>query len=235
VFVLIPMAGRGSRFAEKGYDLPKPLIDVNGRPMVERVIDNLGIDGPHIFIVRSEHKSQLAPVLSRVRPGCVVIGIDQVTQGAACTCLLARELINNDEQLLVANCDQIMDWDPRQFADFVKEDLDGSILTFTSQSPNNSYAKLNRHGYVTRVAEKEVISEVATCGVYHFSKGRYLVESCEKMIAAGRRCRGEFYLCPCYNEMIEDGLIVKTYPVKAHHPIGTPEELEKYLGHLQVH
>ena len=228
--ILIPMAGNGKRFAEKGYSLPKPLIDVQGRPMVERVIENIGLDGHYIFVIQNKHYEQLTPVLKTTKPDCTVITIDHVTEGAACTCLLAKEHINNDEHLVIANCDQIMDWDSQYFEDLIKSDwLDACILTFTSQCQNNSYARVNRLGIVTRVAEKQVISNIATCGVYHWSKGRYMVDSCEKMIAANKRWNNEFYLCPSYNEMIEDGLVVTTCQVKAHHPIGTPEELERYL------
>jgi len=198
--------------------------------MVERVIENIGLDGKYVFVVQARHRDQLEPVLRRVKPDCEIIAVEGVTEGAACTCLLAKEYINNNDHLLVANCDQIMDWRPQEFLEFVADpNVDACILTFRSKSTNNSYAKINRLGIVTRVAEKKVISDIATCGVYHWSKGRYMVESCEKMIAADKRWNNEFYLCPSYNEMIEDGYIVRTLPVRAHYPIGTPEELERYL------
>lgn len=228
--VLIPMAGRGSRFADTGrYSLPKPLIDVEGKPMVLAVIDNLGMENAkYIFLILKDHEEIVRPVLSAV--GEIVV-VDSVTEGAACTCLLAKELINNDEPLLVANCDQIMDWSPSDFMVHVKGyDVDGCMITFDSDSPKNSYAKVNRHGYVTRVAEKEVISNLATTGVYYWSKGKFMVESCEKMIAKNIRTNNEFYLCPSYNEMIEDGLIVRTWHIQKHWPIGTPEDLETYLA-----
>lgn len=228
------MAGRGQRFAETGrYAVPKPLIDVGGRPMVARVLDNLDLPGRHIFIVRADSADTLAPLLNACRPGCTIIPVDRVTEGAACTCLLAKEYVNDDDHLVVANCDQLLDWDRELFLRSLSGDVDGYILTFESDSPKNSYAKVNRHGYVTRVAEKEVISNLATCGVYHWAKGRYMVESCERMIAKGSRCRGEFYLCPSYNEMIEGGLIVKTLPVRHNYSIGTPEDLEAYLARPQ--
>lgn len=230
--ILIPMAGRGQRFAETGhYNVPKPLIEVQGTPMIVKVLDNIGIKGNYIFLILKEFTELLSPLLNKRCSNCIIIEIDKVTEGAACTCLLAKEYINNDEQLLVANCDQIMDWDRESFLLKVyTEDVDGYILTYNSNSPKNSFAKINRHGYITRVAEKQVISDLASCGVYHWSKGRYMVNSCEKMIAKNIRCNNEFYLCPSYNEMIEDGMIVKTLPVKHHYPIGTPEDLEAYLN-----
>jgi dTDP-glucose pyrophosphorylase len=229
--ILIPMAGRGSRFSEKGYQLPKPLIDVNGKSMIERVIENIGLEGRHIFIILKEHAELLMPVLQRCAPNCVTIEIDTVTQGAACTCLLAEEYINNDEHLLIANCDQLMEWDREDFLSKIKEDVDGYILTFTSDEKKHSYAKLNRHGCIIKVAEKEVISDIATVGVYHWAKGRYMVDSCKNMIEKNIRTNSEFYLCPSYNQMIEEGYILKTLHIGRHHPIGTPEDLEQYLDY----
>jgi dTDP-glucose pyrophosphorylase len=230
--ILIPMAGRGSRFAETGkYTLPKPLIDVAGRPMIVRVLENIGIDGKYIFIIRKDMEDQLVPVFKEHCNNYEIINVSEITQGAACTCLLAEQYINNEEHLLVANCDQLMKWDILDFVDKINStDVDAYIFTFISNSPNNSYAKINRHGYVTRVAEKVVISNIATTGVYHWCKGKYMVESCKKMIEKNIRYNNEFYLCPSYNEMIEDGLIVKTIPVEKHFPLGTPEELEFYIN-----
>ena len=231
--VLIPMAGRGERFAKSGkYTLPKPLIDVDGKPMVARVIQNLGMaDSTYIFLILNEYRDALRSVISQCVEKYVLLGVDQVTQGAACTCLIAKGYINTEEPLLVANCDQIMDWKPEVFREYIeKVDMDGCIITFTSNSPKNSFAKVNRLNIVTRVAEKEVISDVATTGVYYWSEGRLMVESCMKMIAKNTRVNNEFYLCPSYNEMIEDGYIIRTLHVQKHWPIGTPEDLEAYLA-----
>lgn len=228
--ILIPMAGLGHRFAATGkFNVPKPLIDVQGMPMIGRVIENIGLDGHYIFIIRQEHSSMLTPVLKSFCE-CTILELDHITEGAACTCLYAKEHVNNNDHLVIANCDQIMVWDREYFeAAIAVTDVDGYIFTFTSDSPKNSYAKVNRHGYVTRVAEKQVISNIATTGVYHWAKGKYMVDACEKMIDKGLRYNNEYYLCPCYNEMIDDGLIVKTIPTTQHYPIGTPEDLETYL------
>lgn len=222
--ILIPMAGRGQRFV--GYtSTPKPLIDVHGQPMILKVLENIGIRGRYIFLVLKEHFEAVKSILS----GDIIV-VDKVTDGAACTCLLAKNLINTQEPLLIANCDQIMEWNVWDWLGFIdSEDMDGCIFTYTSNSPKNSFAKVNRLGLVTRVAEKQVISNIATCGVYYWAKGEYMVNSCEKMIAKNLRCNNEFYLCPSYNEMIEDGLLVKTWQIDKHWPIGTPEDLEIYL------
>ena len=227
--VLIPMAGRGQRFASEGFKLPKPLIDVAGKPMIVRVMDNLSLDAQYIFIIRKEHNDLLTPVLLKEKPDAKIICIDEVTEGAACTCLLAKEIINNNDHLLIANCDQIMDWNKNDFLTALKEDVDGYIFTFTSDAKNNSYLKLNHFGMVTLAVEKQVISDIATTGVYHWTKGKYMVESCEKMISKNLRCNNEFYLCPSYNEMISDGKLIRTIHVNAHYPIGVPEDLERYL------
>ena len=228
--IIIPMAEKGSRFSEAGYKNPKPLIDVNGKPMIARVIENLGMqDANHIFLILQEHEEILRPILEENCNNPTLVIVDTVTEGAACTALLAKEHIDNGYPLLMANCDQIMDWDREDFLYKTEFDIDGIIFTFRSDDLGNSYAKVNRHGYVTKVAEKELISNIATCGVYYWSQGRHFVKSAEQMIEKDIRINGEFYVCPTYNEMIENGLIINIHWVRNHHPIGTPDQLKEYL------
>ena len=172
--VLIPMAGRGSRFAKKGFTFPSSLIEVNEKPMIEVVVDNINIEANHIFIVQKEHyeKYNLEETLNRVYENCTIVQIDGVTDGAACTTLLAREFIDNDEPLLIANSDQFVEWDSNEFMySMVGDTTDGGILTFPSKHPKWSYAKLDEDGYVTRVEEKKPISDKATVGIYYWTKG----------------------------------------------------------------
>ena len=229
--VLIPMAGEGRRFKEAGFALPKPLIDVDGKPMIERVLDNLGMKGKYVFVVLQKHIEQVMPLLMKtVQPR--VYTLHKVTEGAACTCLEAGGCyLNRNEPLLVANCDQIMEWDQQDFRNHVEESKDdGCILTFQSDSPKNSYVELDKDDKVSRVVEKEVISNIATTGIYWWRKAGYMLDSCRKMINAGKRVNGEFYLAPSYNEMIAEGKRIGIYPVQRHWPIGTPEDLEEYLS-----
>lgn len=228
--VLIPMAGSGQRFVNQGYTRIKPLIDVDGEYMITRVLDNLdALDGQYIFVVRDEHAGELTPVLKGLRSDCHILSVSKPTEGQASTCLIARELIDFPEALIVTNCDQIMEWDAREFAQELRfGNVDGLIATYYSTHPNNSYVIVNRHGYVTVAVEKQVISEFATTGLYGWRCGRDMVRACEQMIASNDRCNGEFYVCPSYNYLVAEGLVVKTQPVRKHYPIGTPEDLAAY-------
>ena len=183
--VLIPMAGAGSRFEKAGYTFPKPLIDVQGKPMIQVVVDNINVDARHIFIVQKSHyeKYNLENTLKAIVKNCEIIQVDGVTEGAACTTLLAKELINNDEPLLMANSDQFVEWDSNKFMySMIGDTIDAGILTFESTHPKWSYAKLNESGFVSEVAEKNPISNLATVGIYYWNKGSDYVKYAEKMI-----------------------------------------------------
>ena len=229
--ILIPMAGAGSRFQEKGYNLPKPLIDVKGKPMIQHVVENIGLDGKYIFIVQKEHyeKYSLKYILKLIKPDCEIIITDGLTEGAACTTLLAKDLINNDNPLLIANSDQWVDWSSSHFYDYVnRRGCDGAILSFLSESPKHSYSKVE-DGYITEVAEKKVISNQATVGIYYWKKGSEYVECANSMIEKDIRHNNEFYVCPVYNQLIEKGGMVLPYAIPQMLGMGTPEELEKFL------
>ena len=231
--VLIPMAGAGSRFSKIGYTFPKPLIEVKGKPMIQVAVENLNIDAQHIYIVRKEHydKYHLKTLLNLITPGCEIVQVDELTDGAACTTLLAKKFIDNDQPLLIANSDQFIEWDSNEFMYSVTSDfIDGGILTFRSTHPKWSFAKLDNDGYVERVAEKEPISDIATVGVYYWTKGSDYVKYTEQMIAKNTRVNGEFYVAPVYNEAIQDGKKIKTFDVKKMWGIGTPEDLSIFLN-----
>ena len=165
--ILIPMAGEGSRFAKEGYTLPKPLIDVDSKPMIQRVVENLDFDATYIFLVRKEHlvKYQgLRLTLERITNGkCEIVEVDSLTEGAACTALLAKDYINNDDDLLIANSDQIIEYSPENFQ-YIKNfsSVDGIVFCFNAIHPKWSFVKTNSRGVVTEVAEKNPISDIAT-------------------------------------------------------------------------
>lgn len=229
--VLIPMAGAGSRFASAGYSFPKPLISVknlNDKPMIQVIVENLNIQAEYIFIVRKEHseKYNLKQMLSVIAPNCKIVEVDHLTEGAACTTLLAKEFINNDEPLLIANSDQFVEWDSNEFMYSMQGDkIDGGILTFNNTHPKWSYVRLDDNGFVTEVKEKEVISNEATVGIYYWSKGSDYVKYAEQMIAKNVRVNNEFYVCPVYNEAIQDGKQVKIFHIDKMWGLGTPEDL----------
>jgi len=230
--VLIPMAGAGSRFQKAGYTFPKPLIEVRGKPMIQLVVDNLNIDAKHIFVVQKEHyeKYNLRHLLGLISPGCEVVQVDGMTEGAACTTLLAKKFINNNEPLVYANSDQFLDWDSNEFMYSMEADeIDGGMLTFTATHPKWSFAKLNADGFVSEVAEKKPISNIATTGIYYWRKGSDYVKYAEDMIKDNLRVNNEFYVCPVFNQAIEDGKKIKTFHMEqGMWGIGTPEDLDYF-------
>ena len=230
--VLIPMAGAGSRFEKAGYTFPKPLIDVRGKPMIQWVVDNLNVEAKYIFIVQQSHfkKYNLKETLSNFCPNNEIIQIDGITEGAACTTLLAKQYIDKDEPLIIANSDQFVEWDSDEFIYSCNAgDLDANILTFNSTHPKWSYAKLNDLGFVTEVAEKKPISDLATVGIYYWRKGSDYVKYAEQMIDKNIRVNSEFYVCPVFNEAIQDNKKVRTYNIDKMWGLGTPEDLEYFL------
>lgn len=232
--VIVPMAGAGSRFVIAGYDKPKPMVDVLGAPMIQRVVESVGLqDHPHTFIVQRQHLldcPSLEELLISLAEDVSIVQIDGLTEGAAETCLACSHLINEDVPVLIVNSDQIMEWDALDFVEHVSGEMDGCIVTFHSDNPAYSYAALDEAGRVTWTAEKEVISEWATVGLYYWSKGRDFVRAARDMIDKDIRFKNEYYVCPVYNENIGWGQEITTYSRGRFHLVGTPEELNIYLN-----
>lgn len=232
--VLIPMAGAGSRFEQAGYTFPKPLIDVNGEPMIKVVSENLNLKANFIYIVQKKHREKynLDTLLNLITPNCKIVEVDELTEGAACTTLLAKEFINNDQPLIMANSDQFIEWDSNEFMYKMNEtNADGGIVTFTSTHPKWSFAKIDENGFVTEVAEKKPISDIATVGVYYWKRGSDYVKYAEQMISKNVRVNNEFYVCPVFNEAIGDNKKIRVFNIKKMWGIGTPEDLNYYLEH----
>jgi hypothetical protein len=240
--IVIPMAGQGSRFVNAGYEKPKPFIDVNGLPMIELVIKNLSIpNARYILIARNTHLIAEPLIVQNLQKNYNVtfIGIDKLTEGTACTILFASSLINNNIPLLIANSDQLIDYDINNFInDANQRKLDGSILCFEepNKDPKWSYAKLDINNFVVKVKEKEPISINATVGIYYFSQGNNFIDNAIDMIINNDRVNNEFYTCPIYNYLINAGCkigIFKIDKIKMH-GIGTPDDLNVYLNLLKV-
>ena len=230
--VLIPMAGAGSRFQQAGYSFPKPLIDVKGKPMIQVVVENLNIDANYIFIVQKEHREKynLDTLLNLIAPECKIVEVDGLTEGAACTALLAKEFINNDAPLFFANSDQFVEWDSTEFMYKMNEtDADGGIVSFKATHPKWSFAKVNREGLVTEVAEKNPISDIATVGYYYWKHGSDFVKYAERMVKENIRVNNEFYVCPVFNQAIEESKKIRTFNIEKMWGLGTPEDLNYYL------
>jgi len=232
--ILIPMAGEGSRFTQEGYTFPKPLIDVNGKPMIQTVVENLDFDADYIFLVRKKHLDEykgLSNTLDRITNGkSTVVPVDGLTEGAACTALLAKEFIDNDDDLLIANSDQFIEYEIENFK-LLKNmiSVDGIVYTFNAVHPKWSFVRVNSRGIINEVAEKNPISNIATCGIYWYRKGSDFVKYAEQMIEKDIRVNNEFYIAPVYNELIEDGKTLIPFFVHEMWGIGTPEDLRGFL------
>ena len=236
--IVIPMGGEGRRFAEAGYTFPKPLIEIDRRPMIELVVDNLRPAEPHrfVFVCRKDHMDQyaLADVLEQVTPGCRVITMGGPTGGALCSVLLGLQADDGPEELIVANADQIIEFSIQQFLnDARSRQSDGSIITFPSTHPKWSYVRLE-DGLVVAAAEKRPISAHATAGLYYFSKVSDFAAAAESMLLKNAALRSEFFVCPVYNEYVLRGKKVTVFPVprEAMHSLGTPEDVERYAARV---
>jgi NDP-sugar pyrophosphorylase family protein len=232
--ILIPMAGEGSRFAKEGFTFPKPLIDVRGKPMIQKVVENLDFVSEYIFLVRKKHIQEytgLVDTLERITNGSYkIVEVDSLTEGAACTALLAKEHINNDEDLLIANSDQFIEYQRQNFIS-LKEmtNVDAIVWTFNAVHPKWSFVKTNARGYITEVAEKRPISDIATCGIYWYRRGSDFVKYAEQMIEKDIRVNNEFYIAPVYNELIQDKKSLIPFYVHKMWGLGTPEDLRNFL------
>lgn len=233
--IVVPMAGKGSRFLEQGYTDSKPFIDVDGKPMIQRVIENLNFEFDEnykvIILCQKEdferYNFELFPQIFG-HTNIEVIQIDGITEGAACTLLLAKEFIDNDSPMLSFNTDQMIDYDVQATFNKMRA-VDGGIPCFWGDSEDWSYAKTDSEGRVTEVAEKKVISNDATAGYYYWSKGSDFVKYAEEMINANDRVKNEFYVAPVYNYAVKDGKNICITQVDKVYELGTPEYLERYL------
>lgn len=238
--IVIPMAGRGSRFVNAGYRLPKPLIEIKGKPMIQIVVENLRPTRDHrfIFLCLIDHLREydLMTRLQGMAPGSVVVEVSTVTEGAACTVLLARDYIDNEQPLMIANSDQYVEIDMEDYLNAQsRANADGLIMTMKADDPKWSFVGFDRDGRIDRVVEKEVISNEATVGIYNYAEGRAFVEAADRMIAKNIRVNNEFYVAPVYNEMIEAGKKIIHYDIgtvgKGMYGLGTPADLDEFLKH----
>ena len=236
--IVIPMAGRGSRFSKEGYKTPKPLLPIHGRPMTEVVINNLRPSSEHKFhfLILREHAEQyqIDQHLKTWAPGCEIIFVEQVTEGAACTVLLARDHVDNDNPMMIANCDQYVDVDMDSYLSAL-EGHDGLIMTMWADDPKWSFVRFDEGGKVVEVVEKKVVSNEATVGIYNFARGSDFVRSADRMIEKDLRVNGEFYVAPAYNEMIGDGARLTCSNIgkvgDGMYGIGVPVDFEAFVKH----
>lgn len=233
--LILPMAGNGQRFFDAGYDLPKPLIDIKGKPMFARVIENLWVNNAQLTcIVRQDHVNDYEidkRILEHYSDANIII-IPGTTEGAACTVRLAANTLGG-EPMIVANCDQLMRWDPKEFYEKIDTNLypGGLIPVFTPNhnEPKHSYCEVDKYGNLLQLKEKEIISDIATVGVYYFGDECKWIKAHEKQMAANDRTNNEFYLAPTYNYLEEN---VGIHRIDEMIGMGTPEELNEFKNSI---
>jgi dTDP-glucose pyrophosphorylase len=237
--VVIPAAGAGSRFRTAGWRRPKPFIDVNGRSMIERVVENVTPPGAKtVALIRKDQLQGQDAIVSRLAlAGVGIVPVERLTEGTICTVMLARREFAENDSVLIANSDQLVDFSVTDFIDdCFHRDLDGSIMVFRDvhRDPKWSFAKKNDLGLVSEVAEKKPISDLATVGLYLFRRARQMIDATIDMIAHNDRVNGEFYTCPVYNYMISAGARIGVYEIQpdAMHGLGIPVDLESYLARV---
>lgn len=236
--IVIPMAGKGSRFSNAGYSRPKPLIEIHSKPMIELVINNLRPATPYrfIFLCLQEHINRygIDKHLQAIEPTCTVVPVESVTEGAACTVLLAEKHIDNAAPLMIANSDQWIDFNVDEYLAYMQqENLGGLIMTMKASDPKWSFARIDPKNLVTEVVEKQVISDEATTGIYNFAHGTDFVSAAKSMIRKNLRVNGEFYVAPVYNELVAQGMKIGIFNIgtidDGMYGLGIPEDLERFL------
>ena len=239
---LIPMAGAGQRFVDAGYLVPKPLIDIGGLPMIVQAARSLPEPDLWIFVCRSEHiaAAKIDETLARWFPGCEVVTVDQLTEGQACTCLLARHLLRDDDILTIGACDNAMTWPKGAFeAGFLRGEADFAVWTFRDnpavlQDPRMyGWVKVDADGRVTGVSVKVPISEDpmrdhAVIGAFSFRRAGDFLAATDQMIAENSRIKNEFYVDQAINFALQQGKAGRVMEVERYICWGTPRDLDIY-------
>lgn len=233
--IVVPMAGSDELFRKHGFPFAKPVIEIDGRPMIEHATDCLNvIDGAKfVFIVREEDdlRFHLREVLQLLHSDCHIIRTEGGTAGAACTTLLAVEHMANDDELLIANADQILAFDLKAaISDFRARKLDAGTVVFDSVHPRWSFVKTDQDGMVIEAAEKRPISRNATVGLYYFRRGQDFVDAAQSMILKGADVNGGYFVCPTFNELILSQKKIGTYHIdrEQYVSLATPQAVEDY-------
>lgn len=232
--ILIPAAGLGSRFQKRGFKLQKPLIELENKTLIEHAVSSLDIEGNYIFVIRkldNNSNIELITALRNIQPECKIIEIDYVTEGSASTCYLAKESIDNDDELIISNCDQILKWDSKKFLEY-SSNYDCSVLTYKSNEDKNSFIKTDENNKGIEIREKEVISDNALVGVHYFKKGSDFIKSYEHIFNNNIKFKNEYYVSTVCNHLINEGKELVNYSFQEnelYYSTGTPEDYFKYM------
>jgi dTDP-glucose pyrophosphorylase len=240
--ILVLMSGSSQAFKDAGYAYPKNLVEIGGRPLVQRVLDHLkpleALNARFICVLRHDENRQhhTGQVIQLIQPTAQVIELKGDTSGAACSALLAVDIINNDLPLLIVNGDQLLqDIDlPAVIGDFQSRKLDGGLVAFEDIHPRWSFVKCDASGQVIETAEKRPISNLATAGFYYFSRGSDFVLAATEMIKKDAQVGGVFYICPSYNELIlrQRRIGVHRIPRKSYRSLASPADVHAYESHI---
>ena len=233
------MAGEGSRFAKAGWTTPKPLIELRGVPLFMRAINSValeGVDMKYSFIVRQEHidNQGIDKLIKDIQPDANVFSVLKTTRGAVETCLVAESAIDDEDAIVVMDCD--LEFRSVRYNELVAAALSvpanqadgGALVSFNSDNPRYSYALVDNEGRVLRTAEKEPISNHALCGAYFFGSGRDFKRIAHQLLDDGTQGKAEFYVSLLYNYLLAEGKVVRLATMEEYYSYGTPEELLAY-------
>lgn len=237
VNVLVPMAGQTMFFDKHKYPYPKSLIEIDEKTMIEHVINNLSAVhniNQFIFVVNDEdcRKHHLDNILNLLtNEQCQVIKIRKETKGAACSALLAIKHINNDDELIIANGDQIFMDDLNRVLEIHRtNNFDAAVIIFNSVHPRWSYVRLDDNGLVIETAEKRPFSKQAIAGFFYFKQGNFFIKAAMNMIKKDASVNGAFFIAPSLNEMVLDKKRIGVYTIdnEKYHTFHSPQKINEY-------
>ncbi len=229
----MPMAGKGLRLADAGFEKPKPLIEIKNKTIMEWSINSLSLDGTFIFCPKQEHIERFGidSKLKEIINDCKIVPISYDTHGPVDTILNARDLIDNNDELLITDVDHYVEWDAQFFNENIrKRDIDGCTMVFPEPQNNEAYSfvKLDNDGFVIQSAEKISISSIATVGIHYFKRGSDFVKFADEMIKRKISIKNEYYVTPIFNLFVENNKKIVTMPVKQMWPLGNPDEIHQF-------
>ncbi len=236
------MAGQGKRFLDKEIFVPKPLVVVKGKTLAEHSIDSIKIPGAMFHFItkgfdNNFYNKQLSMIFSdKLGNSYKEYSINIKQYGAAHSCLFAESTFKDkglsDMPLIILNCDQILNWDPQDFLNFIeKNDPDGAVILYKSDDPKHSFAKINKRGEISEIIEKVAISDDALIGVHYWKKASDFFESASLLFDKQYWGSREAYVSETYNFLIKKGKTILPYYFEndQYISLGTPEDIEKYL------
>lgn len=236
--IVIAMAGAGTRFQKIGIKQPKPLIEVMGKTLIEYSVKSFNVPGRFIFITRDyddpKDNERLSELLKTLRPESQEVRLKTLTSGATESVLAAKELIDNDEPLVIYNCDQFINWNQQDFLDFLEEKKpDAALVLYNSVDNKNSFADV-QDGRITRVVEKQVISNHALIGVHYWARGRDFVKTAKELIKHFRsHGKPECYVSETFNYLNSTNILPYHIADHVYVPLGTPEDVARYVGKVK--